>query len=145
MSYRFSKQPLPLPCRYFFSKDGIMKQNSRSKGFSEPPATSEILRLASVPPLTPLTAPGCVVGAAQGLLLSPLLGQASAVSSEPGLKAADGLKRSWISNVTEDVRGLPLPPQGYRWPAPGFWHSSAWVRGGRAAQTGIFHTGKQCP
>lgn len=52
-----------------------MKQNSGSKGFSRPPATSEILGLAGVPPPpAPLAALGCAVGAARGLLLVHLLG-----------------------------------------------------------------------
>lgn len=93
--------------------------------------------------------PGPFAGPSAGPAKPRLRVQASRVSSEPGLQVADGLKRSLISNVTEDVRSLPVPPEGYRWPAPGFWQSSAWARGGRAApaspQMGIFRTGEKVP
>lgn len=109
------------------------------------------------PPACSARSPGMCGGGGPGPFAGPSAGpakprlrvQASRVSSEPGLQVADGLKRSLISNVTEDVRSLPVPPEGYRWPAPGFWQSSAWARGGRATpaspQMGIFRTGEKVP
>lgn len=87
-----------------------MKQNSGSKGFSEPPATSEILGLASVPPTHSARSTGMCCGGSPGPLLSlqapgPCTGFRGLLWAR--IKSSRWFEHSWISNVTESVRGLP--------------------------------------
>lgn len=87
-----------------------MKQNSGSKGFSEPPATSEILGLASVPPTHSARSTGMCGGGSPGPLLSlqapgPCTGFRGLLWAR--IKSSRWFEHSWISNVTESVRGLP--------------------------------------